>query len=547
MSLQKNNAQLADQLKTLADLTDIDGGSFWKIKAYRSAAETIRNLDVPISSVNDLTGLPGIGSGIAKKIKQYLTLGYIQDLIELEASYPIEALSMTIVPGIGAKTAFKFYNQGIRNFDELVQASEEGKIKNQNIMRGIQLALKSRGRLPINEVLPAVTPILEALRASPYVDRVEFAGSVRRGKETVKDVDVLVVSNNRAETVKIFQQFGDELVNGDDKSRIIAPIDAHTSVQVDLLFCPADEFGAALAYFTGSKEHNIALRLLASKKGMKINEHGFWSLSTGARLGGTEEQELYDLLGIPFCPPELREGDVLLKEIPELITRADITTDWHMHTAWSSDARNTFEEMAVAAKQRGLKVIGVSDHTEKQYGWDPNRIEERRAEAKAVAEKVGITIFAGCETGINQDGTLDWPDEHLEKMDFVIASIHKSHHKNVTERLIAAARHPKVRILGHPTGRMIGRRDIPEVDWKEVFKVCAEENVIVEINGARIDLPVHLIKLARACGCKFILNSDAHSIHQFHWQDTAITAARRAGLTKNDLMIPSIGEDNVEE
>ena len=155
MSLQKNNAQLADQLKTLADLTDIDGGSFWKVKAYRSAAETIRNLDVPISSVNDLTGLPGIGSGIAKKIKQYLTLGYIQDLIELEASYPIEALSMTIVPGIGAKTAFKFHNQGIRNFDELVRASEEGKIKNQNIMRGIQLALKSRGRLPINEVLPA--------------------------------------------------------------------------------------------------------------------------------------------------------------------------------------------------------------------------------------------------------------------------------------------------------------------------------------------------------------------------------------------------------
>lgn len=544
MSVQKKNAQLANELKTLADLTDIDGGSFWTIKAYRSAAETIRNLDVPISSVSDLTGLPGIGKGIAKKIKQYLTQGYIQDLIELEASYPIEALSMTVVPGIGAKTAFKYHAKGIRNFDELVKAAEDGKISNQNIMRGIKLALKSRGRIPINEVLPAVTPILEALRDSPYVDRVEFAGSVRRGKETVKDVDILVVSNNRPAAVKIFQQFGEELVNGDDKSRIIAPVDAHTSVQVDLLFCPADEFGAALAYFTGSKEHNIALRLLANKKGMKINEHGFWSLSTGERLGGGEEQELYDLLGLPFCPPELREGDALLKKIPNLVSRADITTDWHMHTIWSSDAKNTFEEMATVAKARGLRAIGVSDHTEKQYGWDPNLIDKRRAEAEVAAKKVGITIYAGCETGINHDGTLDWPDEYLDKMDFVIASIHKSHHKNVTERLIAAARHPKVKFIGHPSGRMIGRRDIPEADWKAIFKVCAEEDVIVEINGARIDLPVHLIRLARACGCKFILNSDAHSIRQFHWQDTAILTARRAGLTKDDLMIPTVGDNN---
>lgn len=544
MSLQQKNADLAHELQTLADLTDVDGGSFWSVKAYRNAAEAIRNLDVPVSNVKDLTGISGIGKGIAKKIDQYLSKGYIKDLLDLKAVYPPEALTMTIVPGIGPKTAYKFHKEGIKNFDQLVKASEKGDIKNENIMRGIALALKTRGRISLNRVLPVVNPILAALRACPYVQRAEFAGSVRRGKETVKDVDIIVVASNRPEAVKVLQQFGDELINGDDKSRVIAPVDAHTSVQVDLLFAPANEFGSALAYFTGSKEHNIALRLLAKNKSMKINEHGFWCLKTGKRLGGSEETELYELLGIPFCPPELREGSDILKQVPDLITRQDITTDWHMHTIWSSDAKNTFEEMAAEAKSRGLKAIGVSDHTEKQYGWDPNRIEERRAEAKAAAEKVGITIYAGCETGINHDGTLDWPDEYLEKMDFVIASIHKSHNKDVEDRLIAAARHPMVNFIGHPTGRSSGKRDVPDINWKNVFEVCAEEGVILEINGARIDLPSNLVKLAREVGCKFIINSDAHSIHQFDWQDSAIITARRAGLTKQDLMIPNMESNN---
>lgn len=541
MSIQYSNVKLADQLKNLADLTDLDGGSFWQVKAYRSAADVIRNLDVPITSVKDFTDLPGVGKGIAKKIQDYLTLGYIQDLAILENKYPLEALTMTAVPGIGAKRAFKFYSEGIHNFNELVEAAENGKIKNQNILRGIKLAVKSHGRIPINEALPAVMPIMDALKNSPYVERVEFAGSLRRGKETVKDVDILVVSSNKSETVKLFQQFGEELVNGEDKSRIIAPIDARTSIQVDLLFATPESFGSSLAYFTGSKEHNIALRTLANKKGIKVNEHGFWSLSTGERLGGSEERELYDLLKIPYCPPELREGEQILSEIPELISRANITSDWHTHTSWSSDAKNSFEEMAIAAKAYGLKTLGVSDHTEKMYGWDPNRIDERRREAKEAEEKVGIKIFAGCETGINLDGTLDWPDEYLNKVDYVIASIHRSHQTNVTERLIAAARHPKVKFIGHPTGRILGRRDIPEAEWEKVFQVCVEENVILEINGARVDLPINLIQLAKSIGCKFIINSDAHSVNQFYWQDIAILTARRAGLTKEDLMIPIIG------
>lgn len=540
MSFQKRNIALADNFNRLADLTDIDGGSFWSIKAYRNAADTIRNLDVPVSSIGDLTGLPGIGKGISKKISEYLKNGYIKDLVELESVYPIEALTMTVVPGIGAKTAFKYHSNGIKNFEELVSAADKGLIKNENIMRGIKLAVKSRGRFSRNEIMPVVSPIIQALRESEYVIRAEFAGSVRRGKETVKDVDILVSASNKKEAVKLFQFFGEELVNGEDKSRIIAPVDAHTSVQVDLLFCPENEFGSALAYFTGSKEHNIAIRILANKKGMKVNEHGFWCLKTGKRLGGREEIELYELLGIPFCPPELREGDSLLSEIPDIISRADITTDWHMHTTWSSDAKNSFKEMAVAAKSRGLSAIGVSDHTEKQYGWNPELIEERRREAAEAELETGIKIYAGCETGINQDGSLDWPDEYLDKMDFVIASIHKSHNKSVTERLISAAKHPMVNIIGHPTGRIIGRRDIPEADWKEVFRVCKEEDVLLEINGARIDLSDSLIRLAKSVGCKFVISSDAHSTEHFIWQDTAIITARRAGLVIEDLEIPKV-------
>jgi DNA polymerase (family 10) len=310
-------------------------------------------------------------------------------------------------------------------------------------------------------------------------------------------------------------------------------------VQVDLLFAPPEEFGSALAYFTGSKEHNVSLRALAQSRGMKINEHGFWTL-TGQRLGGENEEELYQLLDLPFVPPELREGSDLQDEIPNLISRDDLTADWHMHTFWSSDAKDSFESMAQSAKNRGLKEIGISDHTERQYGWDPTRNSIRREEAQLASQKIGIPIWVGCETGINMDGSLDWSEDYLNEMDYVIASIHKSHQHNVTERLISAAKYPKVKIIGHPTGRILGKREIPDVDWGRVFQTCAEEGVAVEINGARMDLPDNFVRQARSLGCKFIINSDAHAQDQLEWQDYGLDIARRAGLSKQDLMTPKL-------
>lgn len=539
MSIQKMNIDLADQLHTLADLSDISGKSFWSVRAYRNASSLIRGLDIPITDINDITELSGIGDGISAKIREFLKFGSIKELQALETKFPKEALSMTVVPGIGAKKAYKYYQAGIKNFQELIQAANDGKITNENIMRGIKLAQATKGRYPRNDIIPVVSPLFSKLKSSLEVQRISFAGSMRRGKDTVKDIDILVISSDREKTIRTFQEFGSEIINGADKSRIMLPVDFQSAIQIDLLFTTPQEWGAALAYFTGSLEHNVKLRKLANERGMKFNEHEFTS-STGQWLGGTQEEDIYNLLGLPFHPPELREGDTLLSKIPNLITRGDITDDWHTHSVWSSDAVNTIDEMVATAKANGLKTLGISDHTEKNYGWDPNKIPLRRLEAEQAAAKYGMQVFAGCETGINIDGTLDWPEEYLSKMDYVIASIHRSHQNNVTERLVTALKHPKVKFIGHPTGMMLGRREIPDADWDLIFKTCADHNKIMEINGARMDLPVPLIKKAKLAGCKFIINSDAHSINQFNWQDSGIITARRAGLEKADLATPEV-------
>jgi DNA polymerase (family 10) len=530
---------LAEKFRLLGDLTTLDGakGGAWKARAYYKAADILASLDIPATSVGDFQQFDGIGKSIADKIGDFIKSGTTVQLELLRAKHPgaEDALSLTSVSGIGVKKAIKLYNDlGIKTFEDLATACDAGKISNGQIVRGVELAKKSAGRLPITQVAPVVRPILDALRAMPEVVRAEFAGSVRRGRETVRDVDILVVATDREEVKRFFLTLGEELIAGDKKARIFAPINSRLSVQVDLLFCEPDAWGSSLAYFTGSKEHNIALRLLANQKGYTFNEHGFYRLS-GVRLGGREEKELYDLLSLPWCPPELREGDQLLSAIPNLVRPEDIWGDWHIHSTYSSDAKSTVMEMALAAKAKGLTSIGITDHVESQYQWMPEDVPKRLAEIKEAQRETGIYIYAGAEVGVNPDGSL--VDRiPLDDQDYLIASIHRRHGENPVDRLVKAMSHPKVQFVGHPTGRIIGRRDIPEDDWDRLFRACVKNDVALEINGPRLDLPVSLIKRAKEFGCKFVINSDAHHISQLQWQDHGITLARRAGLTVDDWL-----------
>jgi DNA polymerase (family X) len=545
MSIQKKNMLVSDQLMLMADLEALSPKGMWPAKAYKKAAETVRGLDIPIDTVGDLKSLSGVGVSISEKIMDIINTGTCPKLDALKLAHPavLNSRELLVVPGVGAKTAVKLYKKGITTLLELSKACDDGTVTTGSIKRGVKLALKTQGRIPIYDALPVVTPILDVVRAMDVVDSAVFVGSIARGKETIKDVDIVVVSRDREAVINKFLEYGEELIRGEQKARIIVPINNRTSVQVDLLFTTHKSWGAATMYFTGSKEHNIAVRRRANDRGMTLNEHGLTRLSDGKLIAGTTQAGIYEALDLAYQPEELREGDTIypLKKSarpPKLVSHEDIYSDWHMHTVWSRDARSTFLEMAVEAKRLGLKTIGVTDHTEVQYGWDPLKIDDRRLEAEAAAEATGLTIYAGCETGVNPDGTLDWSDEYLNKMDYVIASIHRQHSKNPVDRLIAAARHPKVKIIGHPTGRMLNRREIPDDDWDKLFEVCAEENVLVEINGPRLDLEPGLIRRAKAKGCKFVLSSDAHHVSHLPWMRYALMNARRAGLTVEDLEIP---------
>jgi DNA polymerase (family X) len=540
MSVQHKNLIISNQLKLIGNLITLDGSqnATWRAKAYYKAADLLSTLDVPAQDVNDFQNFSGIGKNISEVITELISSGSSSRLDELKKKYPNaeDAFKLTVVSGVGNKKAMDLYKLGITNLQQLSDACDAGKISNKQIVQGVKLALRSRGRLSISEVYPLMLPILLALRSQPEVLRAEFAGSVRRGSETVKDVDIIVVSNNPQQTSAKFLSFGETLIAGNEKARIMVPIDDYTSVQVDLLFTQPNSFGSALSYFTGSKEHNIALRKLANLKGHTLNEHGFFDLS-GNRWGGSSEEELYQKLNLPWCPPELREGDNLLTEIPKLIEASDLYGDFHNHTKYSSDAKNSVDEMVKAAAERGLRVYGITDHVEVQYGWLPEQIETRRQEINDASNKYDIKVLSGAEVGVNLDGSLiDRID--LNKMDYLIASIHKQHGTNPVDRLIKAMENPKVKIIGHPTGRIIGRRDIPIDDWDKLFEVAASKNVAIEINGPRLDLPVELIVKAKSKGCKFVLNSDAHSIEQLGWQYFSLKLARRAALIKEDLSIP---------
>lgn len=550
MTTTPSNQDIAQHLSIISQMLSLDRQSF-PSRAYRLAADVCLQQQKTIAKIADVQTISGIGPSIAVTIAEYVTKGVSDKFKKLTSKYPAEALSMTVVPGVGPKTALKLYASGIQGIDSLVKAAHAGKLE-LKLKEAVLFSMRAQTRvpLPIAKLLGAkmVTDML-----ARGADKVVLAGSIRRGRDTVKDIDILVRApqNKRDAILRYFRKQGTVLVSGDVKTSIRREVKAGVDasdltfqIQCDLWFVEPNSWGAALCYATGSKEHNVALRERAKGMGIRVNEYGYFKESNGKRLGGSTEKELYELLDVPYCPPELREGSELRSKSRRILRASDLVCDLHHHSQWSHDADSEYEviDAAKAAKKAGLTTLAMTDHSYAPSFKKPNALSKFIKQCRTAEKETGVRVLAGVECDIMADGSLQWPNGDLGKLDIVLAAIHKKHSTDVQSRLIAAIKHPLVSVIAHPTGRLFGRRDIPEgVDWSEVFRQAAKHNVSMEINGGdeRLDLPAELVALAVTKGCTFTLSSDSHSGgHVRHSLDNALTQARRAGLLRKHLREP---------
>jgi DNA polymerase (family 10) len=536
MTPKLTNIEIAELLDRIAFFKQMSGANAFSVKAFSNAARIVENYSGDILA--DMSKQTGIGEKIAKAINEAATTGTMSELEKFKATLP-DVYDLTKIAGVGPKRALKLYESyKITTRQELLLLLENGTIKDQKLLEAVKFALTANERMPRYMVEQRLGPLLDALR--PLVSKLEMVGSMRRKRETIKDVDILVVTDDRAKVMATFAGFGNVLSQGPDKCSI--QIDGGAiKFQTDLLCTTDDSWGAALNYFTGSKEHNVVLRTMAKAKGLTLNEYGIFK---GAeRIGGSKETDIYNILGLPYVPPELREGSDVIHKVPDIITRADIVCDAHMHTTYS-DGKNTVQEMVDAARAAGLKQIGISDHIANAVYGNALMTEEdtRRAWINDIDEarrlNPDITILRGAEVDISVDGELSLPP-NIDDLDYIIASAHTVPHTNLTDRFLKAIQHPKVAFIGHPTGREYLKRGEGQADWPTVFEACAKKKVAIEINGipGRLDLPEHLIKLAIAKGCKLLCTSDAHNTKMIDVDlDNAVYVARRAGLTKENLI-----------
>ncbi|MDQ7820106.1 MAG: DNA polymerase/3'-5' exonuclease PolX [Armatimonadota bacterium] len=554
------NREIAAMFNDIADMLEIKGESPFRITAYRRAARALEGLTEDVAAIaarGELEEIPGIGKGIAEKIREYLETGTCKYYEELKAQLPPGLTTLMSVPEVGPKTALLLYQKlGITTIDQLEQAAREGRIRTlprmgakteENILKGIALLRRTKERLPIGQVLPHAQDLLEALRATPGVDQISLAGSLRRMKETIGDIDILVTSARPDPVMEVFTTFPrvrQVLARGPTRSSVILDV----GIQADVRVVEPECFGAALQYFTGSKDHNVKLRERAVRRGLKINEYGVFRTPGDQRIAGRTEEEVYAAVGLPWIPPEIREdqGEIELAErgaLPRLVELADIRGDLQMHTRWS-DGADTLEEMARAARALGYEYIAVTDHSQslKFVGGVP--VDELRAHARVarqVSDKVGIAVLMGTECDILPDGRLDYPDDVLRELDVVVCSVHsrlKMGRQEMTERIIRALENPHTDILGHPTGRLLGQRDPYEVDMEAILDAARRTGTAVEINASpeRLDLNDTHAKMARERGVMLVISTDAHNRYQLRYMQFGIGIARRAWLQKEHVL-----------
>ena len=554
------NRAIAAMFNDIADMLEIKGESPFRITAYRRAARALEGLTEDVAAIAARGGLgeiPGIGKGTAEKIQEFLRTGTSTYYEELRASLPPGITTLMSVPEVGPKTAMMLYERlGIKTIDELEQACKAGKVRKlprmgerteQNILNGIALLRRTKERLPIGQVLPHAQELVATLRGVKEVTQASVAGSLRRMKESIGDIDILVTSTTPEPVMDVFTTFGkvkQVLAKGPTRSSVV--LDA--GIQADVRVVEPESFGAALQYFTGSKDHNVKLREKAVKKGLKINEYGVFTVQDDRRIAGRTEEEVYAAIGLPWIPPEIREdqGEIELAErgrLPTLIELKDIRGDLQMHTRWS-DGSDSIDEMARAAKANGYEYVAITDHSQSLKfvgGVTVDELREHARAAKKASDKIGIAVLMSTECDILPDGRLDYPDEVLRELDVVVCSVHtrlRMPRQEMTARIVKAMENRHVDILGHPTGRLLGQREAYEVDLEQVIDAAIRTGTALEINGSpqRLDLNDVQAKTAKERGAKLVISTDAHNRYQLKYMEFGVGIARRAWIEPKDVM-----------
>ncbi len=557
------NAEIAAALEEIADILDFQGANPFRVRAYRNAARTVAEMTESVAdliqreggNLNTLSALPGIGKDLAEKIATLAHTGTLPLLEELRSQVPEGVLDMLRIPGLGPKRAAALYRElGVTNLEELRRACEEHRVRNLRgfgekteaaILEGLDLAAQASQRMYWAYADQIAQSIRDHMKSCRGIRQMEFAGSYRRGKETVGDLDLLVVTDDADRVMDHFARFpGIQkiLARGETKMSVRLQI----GLQVDLRSVPEESFGAALQYFTGSKEHNIVLRGRAKDRGLKVNEYGVFRGEE--RIAGRTEEEVYAALGLPWIPPELREAreEFLWAEtgsLPTLVELEDIRGDLHVHTDWT-DGTASIEEMAAAAKARGLSYIAVTDHSKRVSmvgGLDADRLRKQWQAIDQINQRLkGFRILKGIEVDILEGGGLDLPDEVLAEADWVVASVHyglNQSREQITRRVLDALRNPYVSCFAHPTGRLIGKRNPYQIDLEAVIRTAAEEGKMLELNAhpQRLDLDDVACAAAKKHGVLVVIATDAHSIDGLDAMRYGVLQARRGGLTKADV------------